>query len=237
MSHPLGIFEKIFVINLASRPDRRREMDRQLGRLGLSLGSAEVELFRAVRPSDAGGFPTLGSRGCFLSHLGVLKDAAAAGFGPILILEDDLNFADDFMPRMAIVAEGLRLRNWSIFYGGYRVRTSLVHDGDGLAAVAPSEAVDTLHFVGLDTAVIRPLIAYLEAQLDRAPGDPEGGPMHVDGSYNLFRQAHPQFSTWLAVPELGYQRASRTDIHPLQWRDRAVGVRNVVGLLRRMKNR
>ena len=91
--------------------------------------------------------------------------------------------------------------------------------------------------VGLDARVFGSLIAFLEAQLARVPGHPDGGPMHVDGSYNLFRRAHPEFETWLAVPELGYQRASRTDIHPLQWRDRAWGVRNAVGLLRRMKNR
>jgi hypothetical protein len=237
MSHSLSFFQKIYVINLASRPDRRREMDEQLRRVGMSLASDGVEVFDAIRPAEAAGFPTVGSRGCFLSHLGVLKAAAAGGMNRILILEDDLNFADDFLQRMPLVVQGLQRRNWSIFHGGHRVRAPFFPDENGIARVSPQDEVEALHFVGLDARVFGSLIAFLEAQLARVPGHPDGGPMHVDGSYNLFRRAHPEFETWLAVPELGYQRASRTDIHPLQWRDRAWGVRNAVGLLRRMKNR
>jgi len=44
--------------------------------------------------------------------------------------------------------------------------------------------------------------------------------MHVDGAYTWFRRTHPTRRTWVALPELGHQRQSRTDIHPLRWYDR-----------------
>src|ERR1700759_1624099 len=94
-------FDAIYINNLASRPDRRAQMRSQLRRVGLDPDAPPVTFFDAVRPDTAAGFPTLGARGCFLSHLGVLRDAHAAGHRRILVLEDDLNFADDFARRFA----------------------------------------------------------------------------------------------------------------------------------------
>jgi hypothetical protein len=79
-------------------------------------------------------------------------------------------------------------------------------------------------------------VRYLEAILARPAGDPDGGPMHVDGAYNWFRRANPQFKTVLAIPELGFQRASRTDIHDLRWYDKTPLIRNAVAGLRWLKN-
>lgn len=55
-----------------------------------------IQWVAACRPHDAGGFPSIGSRGCFLSHLAVLEDASAKGFERILIVEDDVDFLKDF---------------------------------------------------------------------------------------------------------------------------------------------
>ena len=60
--------------------------------------------------------------------------------------------------------------------------------------------------------------------------------MHVDGAYCWFRHAHPHFRTLLAVPELGYQRSSRTDIHDLRWFDRVPVAREAVAWLRQWRN-
>ena len=37
--------------------------------------------------------------------------------------------------------------------------------------------------------------------------------------------------------ELGYQRSSRTDVGAQKWFDRIIGVRDVVGLARRIRRR
>lgn len=228
---PFAMFDRIVVINLASRPDRRAEMQAQMRRVGLALGTAPVRLFEAVRPSDAGGFPTVGARGCFMSHLAVLREAAAAGVDRLLILEDDLDFAADIARRAPLALACAEARGWDLFYGGHEIEAAVVADGE-CAEVPPATGVRTTHCIGLRGAAIARAADYLDAMLKRPAGDPGGGPMHVDGAYSWFRRAHPRLRTLAALPALGHQRASRSDIHALRWFDRVVGVRGVVGRLR-----
>ncbi|MDX1297216.1 MAG: glycosyltransferase family 25 protein [Pseudomonas sp.] len=212
MNHPLDYFERIFIINLPSRTDRQAEMAAQLKAIGLSLDDANLELFPAVCPDAPEAFPSIGARGCFMSHLGVLRTAQRLGLRRVSIFEDDLDFAADFNARIASITERLESTNWSMFYGGYhmaQVSCESVHDG--LVESQPDELIGRTHFVVFQGAAISAAVHYLEKILGRPAGDPDGGPMHVDGAYNWFRCANPQFKTVLVTPELGFQRASR---HP-----------------------
>lgn len=206
-----NIFERIYVINLETRPDRRSEIDEQLRRVGLSLDHAPVQLFRGVRPDGPGPFESIGARGCFLSHLGVVQDAVQHGLESFLILEDDVDFSDDLQQRSDSLAAALRTASWAFFYGGYR------HDGEtvgsGCVELSPAQGVQTTHFVGVKgSEVARTLLGYMQAQLARPAGDPQGGPMHVDGTYSWFRRDHPELATLLAVPEIAHQRSSHSDV-------------------------
>lgn len=237
MSHALSIFGATRIINLAVRADRRAEMLAQLQGIGVAADAPDVAFFDAVRPAEAGGFPTIGARGCFLSHLGVLEQAQAQRAESVLILEDDLNFAADFVQRIDAVAAALASSRWSIFYGGYSIAGHDVSaQGRPIAAIDAMQPVACTHFVALRGEALRLLPAYLKAILGRAPGHPEGGPMHVDGAYSRFRQDHPALETVIAHPELGYQRASRTDIHALRWYDHWPVVRQGVAWIRKLKN-
>jgi glycosyl transferase, family 25 len=237
MSHAMDYFERIYIINLPSRTDRQAEIAAQLKAIGLSLAEGQVELFAAVRPDAAEGFPSIGARGCFMSHLGVLRKAQQLGLQRVAIFEDDLDFAADFNARIQPLLGRLASVNWSIFYGGYHLEGALrgLAQGELLEAQA-DELIGTTHFLVLQGAAIAAAVQYLEAILARPAGDPAGGPMHVDGAYNWFRRANPQFKTVLASPELGFQRASRTDIHDLRWYDRVALVREGVACLRLIKN-
>lgn len=235
MQNPLAVFDRIYVINLASRRDRRAEMAQQLARVDLSLAAPRVRLFEAVRPDAVGAFASIGARGCFMSHLGVLRDAEAARLKCVLILEDDLNFSSDFGQRAPQVLARLKAPDWAMFYGGYRMDQA-PEAVDGCAEIAATHGVQTTHFVAFNGMAIAAAAKYLEALLERSPGHPDGGPMHVDGAYSHFRRANPHYRTLAAVPELGYQRASRTDIHALRWFDRVPGVRDFVSALRRSRH-
>ncbi|AMV37088.1 glycosyltransferase family 25 protein [Planctomyces sp. SH-PL62] len=238
MSRLLDLFDQVYVVNLPSRADRRKEMAAQLERVGSSLVGRNVSLFPAIRPESADGFPSIGARGCFLSHLNILRDADARGLNRILILEDDLDFAPDFLQREGEVARLLEDAGWGLFYGGYVLIEPIGSAASGpVHALASTQGVRTTHFVGFQGEAIAEVITHLEAILTRTPGDPEGGPMHVDGAYSRFRAGHPDCRTLLATPELGDQRASRTDIHELQWYDRTPLIRNLVAILRRGRNR
>ncbi len=133
--NPLAPFERIYVINLRSRADRRREMAAQLASIGLSFDSPQVRLFNAVRPDDRGAFDGIGVRGAFMSHLGVLRDAA--GLRNVLILEEDLNFnAGMQLPSLP--------PDWSIFYGD--ARHAITPTG-ALTSAAPTDAIVCAHFI------------------------------------------------------------------------------------------
>jgi glycosyl transferase, family 25 len=237
MSHALSIFGATRIINLASRHDRRAEMRAQLRRIGVPDDAPDVAFFDAVRPREAGGFPTLGTRGCFLSHLGVLEQTLSRGDDSVLILEDDLNFSADFHRHISAVSAALARSQWSIFYGGYTIEGNAAPaHGGAIGAIDPALAVTCAHFVAFRGAALHQLPAYLRAIIGRAPGHPEGGPMHVDGAYSRFRQEHPELETVVALPALGYQRASRSDIRAVRWYDDWPVVREGVDWIRRRKN-
>jgi glycosyl transferase family 25 len=232
------LFDMIFVINLPSRADRRREMAQQLARIGLHFDHPRVSLFSAVRPEDPGGFESIGARGCFLSHLEILRTAHHSGFERILIFEDDLNFEPDFDKRIDAVLGTLARSPWSIFYGGYETDRRLVAPAGSPLSVVPTDwPIGTTYFVGIQSSDFGEIVSFIGALLARPPGDPQGGPMHVDGAYSWYRRANPHRITLAAVPRLGRQRSSRTDVHELRWYDKAPFIRESIAGLRRVKNR
>ena len=238
MTSLLRMFERIYVVNLESRGDRRLEMSRQLTNVGLNLFSHPVELFPAIRPQHAGEYPSVGARGCFLSHLGILRLARESGLKSVLILEDDLNFIAQFAAYSELIASQLSSAEFAVFYGGGALKLPVEETkAPGLITVASTVSVGLTHFVGFNGHdCINDAVDYLEAIDSRTAGDPQGGPMHVDGAYGWFRRAKPQYQTVIAYPELGYQRASRTDIHQLRWFDRFTGLRSVAAAVRRIRN-
>jgi glycosyl transferase family 25 len=234
----LDYFQQVYVINLPHRQDRRREMAEQLEKIGLQWDMPGVRLFEAVRPEEPGEFPTIGARGCFLSHLGVLRDATERKLDRILIFEDDLNFRPEFSAQMPKVIEALSSTDWSIFYGGYEMMPPPQFGGDqAVLSVLPGDAIRTTHFVGFRGPAIGEIVSFLEDMLARTAGHPNGGPMHVDGAYGWFRNESPARTTLVALPQLGYQRSSSTDIHARRWFDRLPGVRHGTSWLRRVRNK
>jgi len=193
----LSVFERIYVINLPSRADRRAEIGAQLRRIGLSLEHPRVVLVDAVRPEAAGGFPSVGARGCFESHLAVLEAGLEAGLESFLIMEDDADFVADFEARAEPILAALVRQDWGLFYGWnpdtYGQPTG--PDATGLIALAPSRGVTLSHFIGVRREAAALALPYLQAIASRPPGDPRGGAMHVDGAYGWFRNAFPQVVT------------------------------------------
>jgi glycosyl transferase family 25 len=227
-------FDRIAVINLPHRKDRRREIAEQLAKVGLSLDEAPVSLFPAHRPDTAGPFPSIGAHGCFMSHLGVLRAARADGVERLLILEDDADLAP-----AAKHAEGLEEEAagaWDFLYLGHGGLAPSDIGGDGLLGeVAPEGPVWAAHSLGFSKSAIEAAGAFLEAMLTREPGDPEGGPMHVDGAYFWLRRTHPALETLAARHHIFVQRPSRTDIanRGLRWQEKLPGIT----ALRRLKRR
>lgn len=208
----LDAFARIRIINLPERTDRRREMTRELARLGLSVDGEKIAFYAAQRFGDAGGFRNIGARGCFHSHLAIV-DASVDLDGPLLILEDDADFAGMIEKILPKAMDSLTQHDWSIFYG-FGEPSADSNVTDGLFEQAPDRGVNTTHCIGFSPQAIKSVTPYLQAMLARPAGSPEGGPMDVDGAYCWFRRAHPQLKTFCTNPAIATQRPSRTDITP-----------------------
>jgi hypothetical protein len=236
-----GLFAKIdrlFVINLESRPDRRREMLDELARIGLDAENPGVEFFAAVKPDAADNFPSIGARGCFLSHLGVLRNARAAGYRAILILEDDAALTSRSRNELATALQELDGTGWALAYLGHRIAPNAMPGanratGTHWRALSPGTRVETTHAMMIHGQAFEALIAYLERMMARPAGDPNGGPMHVDGAYSWFRRDHPEFTTLVTPAPYVLQRASKSDIAPATWKDNLP----FLALFRRVRNR
>jgi glycosyl transferase family 25 len=194
-------FDRSFVINLPHRTDRRKEMMTQLKKAGMS-----AEFFPAFRFETKEPFFKLGWRGCYMSHLAVLK--LARGSKNVVVMEDDLNFVRDYASRIT----ALELpNNWDIFYCSYN-NIELNNSVQTFRPVSSGEQFIGAHFYALNGTTIQRLIDTLETYLTRPLGHPLGGPMPLDGALNVFRQQNPDLFVYAALPGLGYQRSSQSDI-------------------------
>jgi glycosyl transferase family 25 len=214
-----------FVINLKSRSDRRAEMEKQLSRVGW-----QAKVFAAVQPKVADGFPSIGARGCYLSHLAVLR-LGLSQESHVLIMEDDLDFVEGFSAEWPRIFASLQQRNWSLFYPAHR----LTEMPNGLSTLDPHLGVMCAHFLLVNRNAVHQVVDGLEMILSRAPGHPDGGPMHVDGAYSTIRAQRPDLDTYVYNPSLGYQRSSLSDIAPRRIFDRIPLLRPAVSVFRKIK--
>jgi hypothetical protein len=229
--HLLAGFDQVRIINLEDRPDRRGEMVRQLEALG---GIApNICFYDARRPDSAGEFPSIGARGCFESHLAILREAEKAGVDRLLIIEDDFDFTRGGLKRAPAIFASLFKQDWGFFYG---VPLPALK-GHGLVEIVSDLPLPTTPFVAFRGHMLTDLRAFLEAMLQRPGGSTDYGPMHVDGAYTVFRRFHRQYRTFAACPPLGMQRSSRSDITPSNMiLDRWANTRGLAAMLRRGQN-
>lgn len=229
-------FGLIRVINLPERKDRLREVTRQLAALGIKFEAASVELYVAARPTELCGFDALGVRGCFLSHLAILKDALARGVESVLVMEDDCEVLARNLQRIGHVAQGLQGREWGFCYLGHIEAVVEPAPGALPGLIAFNGPVRMTHLYGIHGHILPALVEYLEGCLVRPPGDPVGGPMDVDGAFTMFRAAHPEVITLLAQPAMAVQRSSRSDIRFNRW-ELTPGLKQAMALIRGLRLR
>ena len=79
MEFDWSIFDKIYCINLNSRPDRKRDCQKLFNEY-----SIPAEFYNIDR------HPTSGLQGCFESHINIITKAYKDGLNYILIFEDDI---------------------------------------------------------------------------------------------------------------------------------------------------
>ncbi len=226
----IDFFDRVYVINLPSRSDRRQEMAKELKSAGMPFTLGKVELFSAIRPESPGSFKSIGYRGAFLSHLHVLKKAKTEGLRNVLIMEDDLELRKDFRQYEEIMLQELVDSSWDIVHFGYCWNRS--YQDVSLPILQPFlGTVIGAQFYGVNEKVFDELINFFEVLLQRPSGHPNGGPMSPDGVFNIFKSQYPSICRLIAVPSFGDQRSSRSDISE-KWFDNLPILRSCSVLVR-----
>lgn len=208
-------FDRIRIINLPARGDRRAEMIGELRRIGL-VDDPRVMFVNGVTVAadEMRPWRAPGEKGVFLAQLNVLRDAAQANES-VLIFEDDV----DFTP--AAQTWG-RDENVDIAYGGY-----FASDPDHLE----SSDIAGAHCIGFSARAAEALVPFLEQLFDHPSPPP------IDGAYVWFRRQREGFVTSFAVPVVAVQRPSRSDITPNRTLDRFSVLHGPVSAARRIKRR
>lgn len=222
-----------YVINLPERKDRRKAITSELATAGMSLSPGKVEIFPAVKPSERLGFPSIGARGCFLSHYQILISALERRLSNVLIIEDDLLLSSRLQPDLDSILAALDEQEWGIVYLGH---IEDVETSGRLTFLPVHHPIVTSHFYAVNGPIIPRLIDYLAAVQQREEGDPLGGPMHLDGALTMFRQANPDVLTLIAQPNLGTQRPSRSNIN-CRWYERLPVVQQAADISRSIRDR
>lgn len=104
-----------YLINMNNRPDKLQFSSNECKRIDL-----EFTRFEAITTTDKGTFLCPEARGCTLSHLEIIKLAKQQNLPHVLILEDDVKFADNFREILdAVLQETYRLQWDIIFFYNY----------------------------------------------------------------------------------------------------------------------
>ncbi|MFM7471160.1 MAG: glycosyltransferase family 25 protein [Nodosilinea sp. LVE1205-7] len=227
-------FDRIYIVNLPSRADRRRWITSELKRVGLELTPGKIEIFPAIRPDHPGGFTSIGARGCFLSHLEILKKARQERLANVLVIEDDLAISNLLKSHEEALVEKLQESDWGFLYLGHCHEFEKQPE-QGVRLEPFIGELQTTHFYGVNGPIVPELIEFLEQILERPPGHPDGGPMHVDGAYSRFREKHAaDIVTLITSPSLGSQAIYRSDI-TTSWTDEAFILKDLRNAARKVR--
>ena len=117
-------------VNLVRRDDRKREMVVKLEKVGVKCDFIEAVdgkelvvddvILKMFRGNDFGS--RVGVIGCALSHYGLWEMMVREEREMWLILEDDVEFCDNFVFKVNVVLDMMHQKDWDIVYLGYSVR-------------------------------------------------------------------------------------------------------------------
>lgn len=114
-------FDRIYCINLDSRPDRWESSLLEFNKIGIN----KVHRFSAISNTD-------GAIGCRDSHLSIITEAKELGLEKILIFEDDFKFIEFDIEILNHSIQTLSKINWELFYLGLSIdpntKLELVND-------------------------------------------------------------------------------------------------------------
>ena len=143
-------FDKIYIINLASRKDKWNHVIKEMQKLNITT----YQRFDAIRPKTFKEIPheyyknirkvlhrnkdyIIGAIGCKLSHYTIIKEAKEMGYNRILILEDDVFFENNFHTIFNNMIKQINDNNlqWDMIYLGQNLKDYDIIKGTDLVKI------------------------------------------------------------------------------------------------------
>jgi hypothetical protein len=130
MTNPFNFFQKIYYINLDSRPDRREHTEKLFEKYNIqaerfpaiTLTHEQNEHLRqdgCIFRGDERHEHARYTKSCSLSHLSVVFRAKLMGYENVLIFEDDVTFHEDIIEKLSKSIEDLKQQErWDMYYIG-----------------------------------------------------------------------------------------------------------------------
>jgi len=116
--------DKVFVVSLERRKERRLRTCAQLTRMGIAhevfdaFDGAELRLETEVRSRFLDDHPLpVGRLGNYLSQVAIFRESVRRGYGNVLIVEDDASFCSRFVERATRAIADLPA-DWDMLYFG-----------------------------------------------------------------------------------------------------------------------
>lgn len=123
-------FERVFVINLAYKPDRRERLARHMRDLHIAKDVTWVRACSGdMMPHPAWWNAGNGAWGCLLSHARIVQDAIMDGLESFVVLEDDAVFQDRSRLMLKTFMEQVPDDWGQLYLGGQHLREPTPVDG------------------------------------------------------------------------------------------------------------
>jgi GR25 family glycosyltransferase involved in LPS biosynthesis len=200
-------FDSVFLINLKKRKDRLSEFDELSKKYNF-----KYEIFEAFdgnqniddnfhynnikitnQYGDARYFKS--QIGCLISHLEILKICKNKNYKSSLILEDDVNFCDNFEEKFINLFDNIP-NDWQLLYLGGNKPNFL----ENFNYCSLANNIHTTHSYAIKYEVLDLIINYFENNIFNKPID------------CLYADIQNNIKTYIAKPYLTYQRQSYSDI-------------------------
>ncbi len=233
-------FERVYIINLPERTDRYAQIEQELASIGIAIDSEKIRIMAGQWSDSANGFTSLGAYGNFMSHLRILREAAADRLHNVWILEDDATFRHSLRSTelQSLVASRLAQDDWDLAYLGHGIDTAVLrrHANELFVPVASDLEFLWAHCYAVSASGIPELLAYLEETLINPPGHPRGGRMYIDGALNMYRRQHPHATTLVSPINLSNQRGSASSLAGRKIYDKLKLLQPLVGTVRAVRD-
>jgi glycosyl transferase family 25 len=188
-------FDKIYCINLDSRPDRWESVQKEFDKWGIT----DVERFSAINGNELpketlkGLLP--GEVGVLLTHLELARKCKEEGLNNVLILEDDVYFSEEILKLDEYMSK--LPEDWEMLYLGgnhhYGDKPEIIND-----KILKLNFTVALHCV----AINKPMFDVIEAILKRFK-------KQVD---THLAEIQPNFNVYGFHPNMAFQTAGFSDI-------------------------